>query len=43
MKIVTWNINGLRTFKGILKETLDNFNADVICVQETKTNRKRHL
>ncbi|XP_003744688.1 DNA-(apurinic or apyrimidinic site) lyase 2 [Galendromus occidentalis] len=39
MKIVTWNINGLRTFKGVLRSTLDSFNADIICVQETKTNR----
>ncbi|XP_022711128.1 DNA-(apurinic or apyrimidinic site) lyase 2-like [Varroa jacobsoni] len=39
MKIVTWNINGLRTFKGFLRETLDAFKAEVICFQETRTNR----
>ncbi|XP_062855000.1 DNA-(apurinic or apyrimidinic site) lyase 2 [Trichomycterus rosablanca] len=39
MKIVTWNINGIRTFKHGIKKTLDSFNADIICVQETKVTR----
>uniref|UniRef100_A0A8C1RC00 DNA-(apurinic or apyrimidinic site) endonuclease n=1 Tax=Cyprinus carpio TaxID=7962 RepID=A0A8C1RC00_CYPCA len=39
MKIVTWNINGIRTFKNGIKTTLDSFDADIICVQETKVTR----
>ncbi|XP_051964575.1 DNA-(apurinic or apyrimidinic site) endonuclease 2-like isoform X1 [Xyrauchen texanus] len=39
MKIVTWNINGIRTFKNGIKKSLDSFDADIICVQETKVNR----
>ncbi len=40
MKIVTWNINGIRTFKNGIKNILDSFDADIICVQETKVTRK---
>lgn len=40
MKIVSWNINGIRTFKNGIKSALDSFDADVICVQETKVTRK---
>uniref|UniRef100_W5KJ65 DNA-(apurinic or apyrimidinic site) endonuclease n=1 Tax=Astyanax mexicanus TaxID=7994 RepID=W5KJ65_ASTMX len=39
MKIITWNINGIRSFKYGIKKTLDSFNADIICVQETKVTR----
>ncbi|KAA0714105.1 DNA-(apurinic or apyrimidinic site) lyase 2 [Triplophysa tibetana] len=39
MKIVTWNINGIRTFKSGIKKILDSFEADIICVQETKVTR----
>ncbi|RXM29941.1 DNA-(apurinic or apyrimidinic site) lyase 2 [Acipenser ruthenus] len=39
MRIVTWNINGIRTFKGKVKQTLDSLAADIICVQETKVTR----
>ncbi|XP_077577103.1 DNA-(apurinic or apyrimidinic site) endonuclease 2 isoform X1 [Stigmatopora nigra] len=39
MKIATWNINGIRTFKCELKKTLDALDADIICVQETKVTR----
>ncbi|XP_076132226.1 DNA-(apurinic or apyrimidinic site) endonuclease 2 isoform X1 [Alosa pseudoharengus] len=39
MKIVTWNINGIRTFKNAIKKTLDSFDAEIICVQETKVTR----
>uniref|UniRef100_A0A8D3CHI0 DNA-(apurinic or apyrimidinic site) endonuclease n=1 Tax=Scophthalmus maximus TaxID=52904 RepID=A0A8D3CHI0_SCOMX len=39
MKIITWNINGIRTFGGGVKKTLDSLDADVICVQETKVTR----
>lgn len=40
MKIITWNINGIRTFGGGVKKTLDSLDADVICVQETKVTSK---
>ncbi|XP_047449441.1 DNA-(apurinic or apyrimidinic site) lyase 2 [Mugil cephalus] len=39
MRIVTWNINGIRTFKGGIKSILDSLDADIICVQETKVTR----
>ncbi|KAA8590751.1 hypothetical protein FQN60_001694 [Etheostoma spectabile] len=39
MKIVTWNINGIRTFRGGIKTALDSLDADIICVQETKVTR----
>ncbi|XP_061590687.1 DNA-(apurinic or apyrimidinic site) lyase 2 [Cololabis saira] len=39
MKIVTWNINGIRTFKGGIKSALDSLGADIVCVQETKVTR----
>uniref|UniRef100_G3PF93 DNA-(apurinic or apyrimidinic site) endonuclease 2 n=1 Tax=Gasterosteus aculeatus TaxID=69293 RepID=G3PF93_GASAC len=39
MKIVTWNINGIRTFGGGIKKALDSLDADIICVQETKVTR----
>ncbi|KAJ3586126.1 hypothetical protein NHX12_012527 [Muraenolepis orangiensis] len=39
MKIVTWNINGIRTFKGGIKQALESLDADIICLQETKVTR----
>lgn len=39
MKIVTWNVNGIRSFDGKWKERLKSFNADIVCVQETKVTR----
>ncbi|KAL3064789.1 hypothetical protein OYC64_000926 [Pagothenia borchgrevinki] len=39
MKIVTWNINGIRTFRGGIKKSLDSLDADIVCVQETKVTR----
>lgn len=40
MRIVTWNINGIRTFRSGIKKALDSLNADIICVQETKVTSK---
>lgn len=40
MRIVTWNINGIRTFKGRIKNALDSLDADIICIQETKVTSK---
>mmetsp|Transcript_5319 Transcript_5319/g.15883 ORF Transcript_5319/g.15883 Transcript_5319/m.15883 type:complete len:116 (+) Transcript_5319:55-402(+) len=39
MKIVTWNVNSLRSLGRPLKQVLDGLDADVICVQETKLRR----
>ncbi|KAI5094984.1 DNA-(apurinic or apyrimidinic site) lyase 2 [Silurus meridionalis] len=39
MKLVSWNINGIRTFRNGIKSALDAFDADIICVQETKVTR----
>ncbi|XP_017264899.1 DNA-(apurinic or apyrimidinic site) lyase 2 [Kryptolebias marmoratus] len=39
MKVVTWNINGIRTLKGGIKRALDCLDADIVCVQETKVTR----
>ena len=42
MKILTWNINGIRGARRdkSLKVILDSLEADVICLQETKVTRK---
>ncbi|XP_026885476.2 DNA-(apurinic or apyrimidinic site) lyase 2 [Electrophorus electricus] len=40
MRVVTWNINGIRAFKNGIKKVLDSFDADIICVQETKVTRE---
>lgn len=42
MKIVTYNINGLRpriSQHGSLLKLLDSFDADIVCFQETKLRR----
>lgn len=41
MKIISWNVNGLRSCieKGFI-EIVTKLNVDVICVQEIKTNKK---
>lgn len=39
MKILSWNINGIRASKGSLSNLFDSLNADVICLQETKVTR----
>lgn len=43
MKIVTYNVNGLRpriSQYGSLLKLLDSFDADIICFQETKLRRQ---
>ena len=42
MKILTWNINGIRAARRdkSLKEILDSLEADIICLQETKVTRE---
>ncbi|OWF42500.1 DNA-(apurinic or apyrimidinic site) lyase 2-like [Mizuhopecten yessoensis] len=39
MKILSWNINGIRASKIDLKTLFDSLDADVICLQETKVTR----
>ncbi|XP_068104423.1 DNA-(apurinic or apyrimidinic site) endonuclease 2 isoform X2 [Hyperolius riggenbachi] len=39
MKIVSWNINGIRATRMGLKDILDSLDADIICLQETKVTR----
>ncbi|XP_053329571.1 DNA-(apurinic or apyrimidinic site) endonuclease 2 [Spea bombifrons] len=39
MRIVSWNINGIRATRTSLKEILDSLDADIICLQETKVTR----
>lgn len=39
-KIVTWNINGIRSSQQDLKQLFDSLEADIICLQETKITRK---
>ncbi|WP_338039184.1 exodeoxyribonuclease III [Maribacter litopenaei] len=37
MKLVSWNVNGIRaTVKKGFAEVVSNFDADVFCIQETK-------
>ena len=36
LKIVTWNINGIRSNQQNLRELFDSLEADIICLQETK-------
>ncbi len=37
MKLVSWNVNGLRAiYKKGFEEIFDNINADIFCIQETK-------
>ena len=40
MKILSWNINGIRANKRSLKKLFNSLDADVICLQETKVTRK---
>lgn len=42
MKILTWNINGIRTRPSI-KEDIESLDADIICFQETKVTSELNL
>ena len=43
MRVLTWNINGLRAILkrkyGTTEALLDDLNADIICFQETKLTK----
>ncbi len=43
MKIATWNVNGLRAVwkKGKLQEFVTNFDPDILCIQETKSEENQ--
>lgn len=36
LKILSWNVNGLRSFKQPMNNFLTDLHADLICIQETK-------
>lgn len=38
VRIISWNVNGLRTLKPSVKAALDSLDADIICLQETKVS-----
>ncbi|XP_072178069.1 DNA-(apurinic or apyrimidinic site) endonuclease 2-like [Diadema setosum] len=40
MKVLTWNINGIRACKIPLRQLFDSLDAEVICLQETKLTQK---
>lgn len=40
LKIVTWNLNGIRSSQQDLKTLFDSLECDIICLQETKITRK---
>ena len=40
MKIVTWNVNGMKSvLNKKFKEVFKNMNADIFCIQETKLQK----
>jgi AP endonuclease-2 len=45
LRIITWNINGIRAAPArlqvitTLQEMIDRFDADIVCLQETKLTR----
>ena len=43
LKIVTWNINGIRSIQPNLKDLFDSLDADIIALQETKITSKMLL
>lgn len=41
MKIISWNVNGLKAIiKKDFENTINKLNADIICIQETKISKK---
>ncbi|MBQ3145230.1 MAG: exodeoxyribonuclease III [Clostridia bacterium] len=42
MKLISWNVNGLRAmYKKGFMEVFNNLNADIFCIQETKMQEKQ--
>ena len=43
MKLISWNVNGLRAILGKnFMEAFHDFDADVVCLQETKLQAGQH-
>ena len=42
LRIFTWNVNGIRSFEDF-PERLQNIDADIICIQETKVSKHLRL
>ena len=41
MKIISWNVNGIESTKGYLKELIDNNkDLDILCIQEVKSKKQ---
>ncbi len=42
MKLISWNVNGIRAImKKDFPDSVNNLNADIICLQETKANTEQ--
>lgn len=39
VRIVSWNVNGLRTLRPTVQAALDRLDADIICLQETRVSK----
>ncbi|CAL8098339.1 unnamed protein product [Calicophoron daubneyi] len=39
LRLCSWNVNGLRSLQQPLKPMFDSLDADIICLQETKSSR----
>ncbi len=41
MNLYSWNMNGIRAVhrKGLLKPFLDEYQPDILCIQETKAHQ----
>ncbi len=44
MKIISWNVNGIRAVhkKGLLLPFIEKFDPDILCLQETKSEKSQH-
>src|ERR1035437_5795745 len=44
MKIISWNVNGLRAVhkKGLFLPFVEKFKPDIICLQETKSKKEQN-
>lgn len=38
MKIISWNVNGIKKRLNDVKELIEQQNPDIICIQEVKTS-----
>ncbi len=42
MKILSWNVNGIRAIirKGEFQKFIEKFDTDILCLQETKSEQE---